>query len=514
MTAPVPIDVALRDKRLLRAGLSDDLSTWQTWIATLKAAHGRKLNEAERALFDTVAGGRAPPLGKVKELVTVASRRAGKSRMGAALAVHAAVLTDHSAVLAPGEVGVVACISPTRAQAAILLSYCAGFLSASPLLQSEVLSIGSDEIVFRNGNVIQTLAGDYRSLRGRTLLLGLLDEVGFMRDERSVRPDVEIARAVAPGLATTNGMLVLLSSPHRRSGLLWERHKASFGKDDAAVLCVQGASELFNPTLDRAWVASESARDPEAATSEWRGLFRSDLAAYLDPALIEAAIDRGTAVRAPAPNTVYHCFCDPSGGVGDSFALAVAHADAGEIVLDCVVERTAPFNPSEAVAQMAATMAEYGLRSVRGDRYSAMWCVESFKRLGVDYIHHDKDRSAVYMDCLPLFASGKVRLLDHAKLAGQFSALERTAGTNRDRVDHPRGAGYHDDLCNAAAGALTLCATARYDAPHAVMLNGWSGERFRVACTRFRGHRVRCHSGAGGGLWNANAMHESSSLRL
>ena len=36
----------------------------------------------------------------------------------------------------------------------------------------------------------------------------------------------------------------------------------------------------------------------------------------------------------------------------------------------------------------------------------------------------------------------------------------------------------------------------------------------RLACTRFRGHRVRCHSGAGGGLWNANAMHENSSLRL
>jgi hypothetical protein len=36
----------------------------------------------------------------------------------------------------------------------------------------------------------------------------------------------------------------------------------------------------------------------------------------------------------------------------------------------------------------------------------------------------------------------------------------------------------------------------------------------QVACTRFRGHRVRCHSGAGGGLWNANAMHENSSLRL
>jgi len=40
------------------------------------------------------------------------------------------------------------------------------------------------------------------------------------------------------------------------------------------------------------------------------------------------------------------------------------------------------------------------------------------------------------------------------------------------------------------------------------------GQSGNVACTRFRGHRVRCHSGAGGGLWNANAMHESSSLRL
>ena len=37
---------------------------------------------------------------------------------------------------------------------------------------------------------------------------------------------------------------------------------------------------------------------------------------------------------------------------------------------------------------------------------------------------------------------------------------------------------------------------------------------YDLACTRFRRHRVRCHSGAGGGLWNANAMHESSSLRL
>jgi len=39
----------------------------------------------------------------------------------------------------------------------------------------------------------------------------------------------------------------------------------------------------------------------------------------------------------------------------------------------------------------------------------------------------------------------------------QFVSLERTSvrGSARDRVDHPRG--FHDDLANAAAGAL-ICA--------------------------------------------------------
>jgi hypothetical protein len=37
----------------------------------------------------------------------------------------------------------------------------------------------------------------------------------------------------------------------------------------------------------------------------------------------------------------------------------------------------------------------------------------------------------------------------------QFSSLERrTSSVGRDRVDHGRDG--HDDLCNAAAGALTL----------------------------------------------------------
>ena len=61
------------------------------------------------------------------------------------------------------------------------------------------------------------------------------------------------------------------------------------------------------------------------------------------------------------------------------------------------------------------------------------------------------------MDALPLFTSGRARLLDNPRLVSQFTQLERrTFSTGKDRIDHGRHG--HDDLCNAAAGAMVLAA--------------------------------------------------------
>jgi hypothetical protein len=129
-------------------------------------------------------------------------------------------------------------------------------------------------------------------LRGRTLLLALLDEASFLRDELSRASDIETARAISPGLMTTGGMLVILSSPYRRAGLVFQRWRDYFGKDDDDCLVVAGPSTAFNPTLDLAEIERAGVIDPEAARSEWYGEFRSDLAALLLDADIDAAIDR------------------------------------------------------------------------------------------------------------------------------------------------------------------------------------------------------------------------------
>ena len=74
------------------------------------------------------------------------------------------------------------------------------------------------------------------------------------------------------------------------------------------------------------------------------------------------------------------------------------------------------------------------------------------------YVYSERDRSQVYVEALPLLTSGRARLLDNKRLRVQFAALERRVSAGgRDRIDH--GSSGHDDLANAAAGALIEAAS-------------------------------------------------------
>jgi hypothetical protein len=92
---------------------------------------------------------------------------------------------------------------------------------------------------------------------------------------------------------------------------------------------------------------------------------------------------------------------------------------------------------------------------VTGDHFTSGWIIDAMKEVGIRYIQSDRNRSQIYLDALPLFTSGRVRLLDNHKMIEQFVRLERRTGAGADKVDHPKTGS--DDCCNSAAGALTLC---------------------------------------------------------
>jgi hypothetical protein len=115
------------------------------------------------------------------------------------------------------------------------------------------------------------------------------------------------------------------------------------------------------------------------------------------------------------------------------------------------------------VENIAGLCKSYGCRTVMGDRYAAGWVRQSFEKAGITYRASKLDKSAAYLEVLPLFSQGRIQLLDHAVLISELQCLERrTRAGGKDVIDHPRGG--HDDYANVLALAA-VAATSRTEIP-------------------------------------------------
>ena len=461
MTAPLPIDRALLDPRLLGAALGDS-SSWSTWIAVLRAAFGLPLDDEQRRVFASVAGDRAPPTRRVRELWGLVGRKGGKSKMAGAIAVYLALFVKHR--LSRGEKGMVLVLAMSVDQARVVFNYCLGFLTESETLRKEIVDVTRSEICLRNGITVAVHANSFRSVRGRSLVACVLDEVCFWRDDSTATPDSEVYSAVLPSLLTTDGLLVAISSAYRRVGLFYTKHRDYFGVDSADTLVVQGSSTAFNGTLDEGRIAAMRAADPQAARSEWDSEFRTDITGFLDEAVVDRAVDRSRPLELPPqPGRFYQAFVDPSGGAagGDSYTIAICHREGERYVVDVVRGHQGPFNTDAVTGQFAALCREYNrIGRVVGDGYSREWVAQAWQRTGINYIRSELNASMLYLEALPLFTRGLVELPDHAALIRELRLLERIPGRiGKDQVTHPRNC--HDDYANSACGALAMLASAQ-----------------------------------------------------
>ncbi len=430
--------------------------TWDIWRAVLRAAEGLPLSPEQDAQFRQVAGDRDPPTARVRELWAIVGRRGGKDSIAGAIATMAS-LGDYSGVLRPGEKATIACIASTRDQAEIVFGYIKGNFAAVPELGSLVVSEDDETITLTTGAEIRVSTNSFRTIRGRSIVVGILDEVGYYRDGDTANPDHELLNALEPAMATfPEALLIGISSPYRRKGVLFNRWRELFGKNDPDVLVVQGASRVFNYSLPQRIVDRRMAQDPEAGAAEYLAEWRNDLSDLIDGGLVDAATERGVVVRPPVHGADYRMFVDASGGRGTSFTAAIAHmGEDGTVILDATFERAAPFDPSNVVREVAALAEQYGVETVRGDNYAPAWVQEAFAKQGLGYEQSKLSRSEIYLNLLPLLTSGRASLLDIPRMAIQLSSLERRPSRGgRDSVSPPVGA--MDDLANSCAGALVL----------------------------------------------------------
>jgi hypothetical protein len=449
------IETLARPELFGTAPTFQSLETWAAWLSFLKAVYGLPMSPADVARFRQHTERNHPRPGGYPESVVIVGCQSGKSQIAAVIACYEA-----ACAVAAGRRGLYVPLvaQDSRAAQRVLFRYCHELTEGSPALRGAVRRETTDAIELTHSVTLAVYPCRPAAIRGLRAAAVVIDELAFFTATDGRPTDTEMLRAARSRVATTGGKLLILSSPYGPFGALWELHRRHYGREGASTLVWQASAPAMNPTLPADYLEKMAQDDPDAYRSEVLGEFRTGLATCYDPDLLDLATDHGVRERPPQAGVAYRGFVDAASGSGsDSFTCAVAHAEGARVVLDAVRAWPPPFNPDHVLAECAAVLQTYRLSTVTGDRYAGGFVTEGFARHGVRYQPSDRDRSQLYLDLVPLFNAGRVRLLDDPALVRELRGLERRRGTaGRDRIDHRPGA--HDDRANAAAGALTVAA--------------------------------------------------------
>lgn len=436
--------------------------SWEAWRAALCGMFGLEMTPRRQKLFRKLAGHRSPPAKRVSECYVIAGRRSAKSHTTALVATYMATigveLEGIAAKLAPGERGFVLCIAVDRAQAAVVFSYVKGILEASPMLSAMVTKWGAESIELSNGITIQIATNNYKAIRGRAAVATIFDEACFYGESESASPAIELYRAAVPALATTGGMLLTISSPWTKKGLVYDKWRKFYAKNSDDVLVLKAPTRVFNPTIPEHIVAAALEDDPDGARTEWMAEWREGVSDLLRRDIVESAV-RSEPLELPyRAGVTYYGFADPAGGGADEYTMAIGHLEGERIVVDLVRARHG--KPADITAEYAEVFKDYGIRAIVTDKFSGSWAKDEFEKCGIKVEQAAAPKSELYRDSVSRFNSGQVCLPPDPVLVGQFCNLERRVSRNgREVIDHPPG--QHEDRANAAAGIMSIVPAGR-----------------------------------------------------
>jgi hypothetical protein len=430
----------------------------------LKAAYGLELDAEELELFRRCTGLAEYPGHAFDEVVALCGARSGKDAyIATPILLYEAVFGGAEAHLGKGERATAVLIAQDQKATRVAYGYCRDYVLGSGLLKTLVEDVREQELRLTNRTVIACFASSAKSVRGWSIPAGVMDELGFYRLEAGASTDAEVQTSIRRGgVGFPSQKLVKISTPYLKSGVLWEDFQSYYGRANPDVLVWQAPTLLMNPTIDAARLARERRKDPTRHAREYEALFAEDLEAFLPAAWLDAAVVDGRFQLEPRAGVSYVATADPTGGGSDAFTLAIVHLEGGgRVVQDCLKgwtgSRTAKVDLGGVVAEIAETVRRYGLTEVHGDRYAGAWVTEAFAQAGLSYRAAGMDKSRAYLECEPLFSSGRVELLDHPQLKREFGLLERRRKPGgKSVVDHPRGS--HDDFANATALGIAQAA--------------------------------------------------------
>jgi hypothetical protein len=451
------------------------------WRVVVRVLYETPLTAEERSLFLDLSGGREPPDGGVDELLAVVGRRGGKSETIARIAVFEAAHGGHGKVLAPGQLGLIAVISPLREQGQEILGYVRG-LAALPQVKRYVEGEPTrDGVRFKSCIEVRCLTADAVNVSGPTVVMAILDEYAKFPGDEAVVPDREILNSLRPALAPVKGAprrrLVGITSAYIEEGTAFETDRDHYGKADAPVLVVRGTTAQFNPAIDVAWLERERKRIGSAVFArEYQGIWQPAIVEGWFGQTIEACVDKGRSTPDRHALSVvegrrYYAGLD-SAFRGDGFTLAIAHreipafpGDAKQMarrprsVLDGCWCWRAPkggvLGVEKTVQQTARIIRAYNA-TAWADQFALDPLKEIYKRYGV-YLREapwtSQNKALKFRRVRDEMIEGLVRIPDDAELLREFHSMRgKLLKSGGEQIEARSG---HDDRVHAAVIALS-----------------------------------------------------------
>ncbi len=445
-----------KDPQLLGLTLSPAQET------LLRATYGLSLDADQLELW-RLCTGRATYSGHpFGEVTVVAGARSGKdSRIAGPVVCYEGVFGGHERRLAKGERGVIPLVAQDARATKVAFAYVRDYLMTSPALASMVAEALANEVTLTNGVRIVCFPCTQGSLRSWSIPAAVMDEVAFFHFEGATNSDVEVQTSIRRGMVGfADTRLVKISTPYLKDGLLHEDFKRAFGQNDPDLLVWRAPTLLMNPSIRATRLERERRLDPLRFAREYEAEFTEDLEAFLAGPWVDMAVVPGRHALPPRADFWYAAAVDPMGGGQDTFTLSIVHLEAAgsdlRIVQDLATgwssRRTATVDLEGVVRECAALARQYGCEAVLGDNYAKQWVIQAFAREGIAYVPAPPKAEA-YLEMEPVFAQGRIDLLDHPTLVRELKLLERQARPGgKVRVDHPHGG--HDDHANALALAI------------------------------------------------------------
>lgn len=468
MTATYRDPMEWEEAELVPRGIRPSSAAWRVVI---RALYGTRLDATELELYRTLSGGVDPTPGGALELLAVVGRRGGKSEEIARVGVFECCHVPHGIALAPGQLGLLAVISPLREQSQEIMGYARGLCGVPSVRRYLEGEPGRDRIQFKTGVALGVMTADALNVSGPTLVGVIRDEWAKWPGDDSVMPDREIENSLRPALAPVRGApprrLLGITSAYIREGLAFETDRDCFGTAGADVMVVRGESTTFNPNLDPAFLDRERRRNKRAFEREYLVVWQDAILDGYFAEVLDGCVDTGRTVNEPVPGVSYVVAIDPA-FKGDRFALAVVHRErsaTGRLltVVDLVKAWTPPrggvLSTDAMLIEVEAIARQYGADFAYTDQASAPALIEAAQRIGFWLIEvpwtggfGENSKSAKFRRVHAAMADALVRLPDDPPTLQEFSNVSsRLLRSGGEQIEARAG---HDDRVAAVVLAV------------------------------------------------------------